>query len=144
VGRRPATLRAIGATIGQGVLIRHRVRIHWPWKLTIGDHSWVGEGAWLLTLEPIHIGRNACVAEDALLYTGSHDRRSKTFEFDVISEQEEELVTSISELLANPSRRHEMGELERRLVEESNSISAVGDELQEIYENARVNNQAYA
>jgi putative colanic acid biosynthesis acetyltransferase WcaF len=79
---RVAILRAFGSTIGEGVLIRHRVRIHWPWKLTIGDHSWIGEGVWLLNLEPIAIGTNVCISQDALLCTGSHDRFSDTFEFD--------------------------------------------------------------
>ncbi|MXG89926.1 WcaF family extracellular polysaccharide biosynthesis acetyltransferase [Nocardioides flavescens] len=79
---RVAILRAFGATIGEGVLVRHRVRVHWPWKLTVGDHSWIGEGAWLLDLEPITIGRQVCVSQDVLLCTGSHDRRSPTFEFD--------------------------------------------------------------
>lgn len=79
---RIAILRAFGASVGEGVLVRHRVRIHWPWKLSIGDHTWVGEGAWLLNLEPILIGSNVCISQDALLCTGSHDRHSRTFEFD--------------------------------------------------------------
>lgn len=79
---RVAILRAFGARIAPGVLIRHRVRIHWPWKLTIGQDSWIGEGAWLLNLEPIVVGRDVCISQDALLCTGSHDRRSPTFEFD--------------------------------------------------------------
>ena len=79
---RVAILRAFGAQIGDGVLVRHRVRIHWPWKLTIGDNSWIGEGAWILNLEPVTIGANVCVSQDAFLCTGSHDRRSPTFEFD--------------------------------------------------------------
>jgi putative colanic acid biosynthesis acetyltransferase WcaF len=79
---RVAILRAFGATVGDHVLIRHRVRIHWPWKLTVGNGSWIGEGAWLLNLEPITIGDNVCVSQDALLCTGSHDRHSPTFEFD--------------------------------------------------------------
>ena len=79
---RVTILRAFGATVGEGVLIRHRVRIHWPWKLTLGDASWVGEQAWLLNLEPIVIGSNTCVSQDVLLCTGSHDRHSPTFEFD--------------------------------------------------------------
>ena len=75
-------LRAFGATVGNGVLIRHRVRIHWPWKLSIGDNTWVGEEAWLLNLEPIMIGSDACISQGVLLCTGSHDRHSPTFEFD--------------------------------------------------------------
>lgn len=79
---RVGILRAFGAEIGNRVLIRHRVRIHWPWKLKIGDNTWVGEGAWLLNLEPIKLGANVCISQEVLLCTGSHDRRSPTFEFD--------------------------------------------------------------
>lgn len=79
---RPALLRLFGAQIGRGVRIRHHVRVLWPWKLSIGEHSWVGEGVWLLNLEPIVLGANVCLSQEAFLCTGSHDRRSETFEFD--------------------------------------------------------------
>jgi putative colanic acid biosynthesis acetyltransferase WcaF len=79
---RVAVLRRFGAHIGDGVLIRHDVRIHWPWKLTVGEHSWIGEQAWILNLEPVVLGSNVCVSQGVLLCTGSHDRRSPTFEFD--------------------------------------------------------------
>ncbi|OZF04153.1 MULTISPECIES: DapH/DapD/GlmU-related protein [Nocardiaceae] len=79
---RVATLRAFGAQIGPGVLVRHGVRIHWPWKLSIGADSWVGEDVWILNLEPVTIGANTCISQGVLLCTGSHDRRSPTFEFD--------------------------------------------------------------
>lgn len=79
---RCAVLRAFGARIEPGVLLRHRVRIHWPWKLSIGRDSWIGEGTWILNLEPVTIGRDVCVSQDVLLCTGSHDRRSPSFEFD--------------------------------------------------------------
>jgi len=79
---RPFVLRRFGARIGDRVLIRQDVRIHWPWKLDIGDDCWIGERAWLLDLEPITIGRDVCISQDAFLCTGSHDRHSPTFEFD--------------------------------------------------------------
>nr|WP_296778777.1 DapH/DapD/GlmU-related protein [Rhodococcus sp. (in: high G+C Gram-positive bacteria)] len=78
---RVAVLRAFGASIGPGVSIRHGVKIHWPWKLTVGAHSWVGEKVWILNLEPVTIGQDSCISQSVLLCAGSHDRRSPTFEF---------------------------------------------------------------
>ncbi|MEU2180531.1 WcaF family extracellular polysaccharide biosynthesis acetyltransferase [Streptomyces thermolilacinus] len=78
---RVALLRAFGATIGENVLIRHRVRVLWPWKLTVGDHTWIGEGAWLLNLEPVTLGAHVCVSQEALLCTGSHDHRAAGFRY---------------------------------------------------------------
>lgn len=79
---RVATLRAFGADIGPGVLVRHNVKIHWPWKLTIGADSWIGDGVWILNLEPVTIGSNTCLSQSVFLCTGSHDRKSASFEFD--------------------------------------------------------------
>jgi putative colanic acid biosynthesis acetyltransferase WcaF len=75
-------LRAFGARVGRGVVIRHRARVHWPWKLSVGDHVWIGEDVWMMNLEPLQIGSNTCVSQGARLICGSHDRRSPTFEFD--------------------------------------------------------------
>ncbi|TFC94255.1 putative colanic acid biosynthesis acetyltransferase [Cryobacterium breve] len=79
---RVVLLRLFGATVGDNVLIRHRVRIHWPWKLVVGDNSWIGEEVWILNLEPVVIGSDVCISQGVLLCTGSHDRTSQTFEFD--------------------------------------------------------------
>ncbi|MCZ8379288.1 DapH/DapD/GlmU-related protein [Mycobacterium sp. CPCC 205372] len=79
---RVGILRAFGADIGKGARIRHDVKIHWPWKLTIGEHSWVGERTWILNLEPVTIGANTVVSQGVFLCTGSHDQKSPTFEFD--------------------------------------------------------------
>jgi putative colanic acid biosynthesis acetyltransferase WcaF len=79
---RVAILRVFGADIGAGVMVRHYVKIHWPWKLSVGPHSWIGEEVWILNLEQVTIGSNTCISQGALLCTGSHDRRSATFEFD--------------------------------------------------------------
>lgn len=79
---RPAILRAFGATVGRGVLIRHGVRVHWPWKLTIGDDCWIGEDAWLLSVEPIVIGHDVCISQQAFICAGSHDPSSSTLEYD--------------------------------------------------------------
>lgn len=75
-------LRWFGAEVGQGVLIKHNVTIQWPWKLSIGDHSWIGTGAELYNIDTIVIGSDVCISQRAYLCTGSHDRRSPTFGFD--------------------------------------------------------------
>lgn len=79
---RPSILRVFGADIGPGVYIRQRVRVHWPWKLEVGGHVWIGEGVWLLNLERIRIGSHVCLSQESILCTGSHNRHSSTFEFD--------------------------------------------------------------
>lgn len=79
---RCAILRWFGAQIGEGVLIRHRVTVQWPWKLSIGDNSWIGTGAELYNLDNIIIGSDVCISQRVFLCTGSHDRWSPTFDFD--------------------------------------------------------------
>lgn len=79
---RIALLRWFGAEVGEGVLIRHRVRVQWPWKLSIGDNSWVGTDAELYNIDNIVIGSDVCISQHAYVCTGSHRRDSPTFEFD--------------------------------------------------------------
>ncbi|MEJ2866231.1 hypothetical protein WCD74_00550 [Actinomycetospora sp. OC33-EN08] len=79
---RPVILRAFGARVGRGCNIRNGVRVHWPWKLEIGDHCWIGEGAWVLNLEPVALGDQVCISQEAVLCTGSHRRRDPAFEYD--------------------------------------------------------------
>lgn len=79
-GFRNALLRLFGAKIGRKVLVRPTARIVYPWKLTIGDNSWIGDFAELYTLGPIEIGRNVVVSQHAYLCTGSHDIRSPAFD----------------------------------------------------------------
>jgi len=79
-GWRRWLLRLFGARIGKGVVIRPSVRITYPWKLTIGDYSWVGDFVELYTLGPIEIGRNAVVSQYSYLCTGSHDMTAISFD----------------------------------------------------------------
>jgi putative colanic acid biosynthesis acetyltransferase WcaF len=79
---RIGVLRLFGARIAAGVIVRHQVKIHWPWKLEVGRNSWIGEEVWILNLEEVQIGSNTCISQGAFLCTGSHDRHSPTFEFD--------------------------------------------------------------
>ncbi len=79
---RVTLLRTFGAEVGDRVLIRHRVRVLWPWKLSIGDDCWIGEGAWLLNLEPITLEHDVCISQEAMLCTGSHRHGDPAFAYD--------------------------------------------------------------
>ena len=48
-------LRLFGAEVGSGVVIKPRVNIHFPWKLNVGEHSWIGEEVFILNFEPCTI-----------------------------------------------------------------------------------------
>ena len=76
-------LRAFGAKIGRNVFIRANVNISFPWRLTIGDHVWIGEDVGILTLAPVTIESNVCISQRGYLCTGSHDFRREDFKLRV-------------------------------------------------------------
>lgn len=69
-----ALLRAFGARIGRGVILRE-VRVHLPWRLTIGDNSWIGERVYLHNQAHVVIGSNCVISQEAFITTGTHDSR---------------------------------------------------------------------
>lgn len=73
---RVAVLRFFGASIGQGVIIRPRTRVSFPWKLSIGDDSWIGEGVWFHNQNTIRVGHDVVISQESFLTTGSHRHRT--------------------------------------------------------------------
>lgn len=72
-------LRLFGARIGKGVAIKPRVNIKYPWNLEVGEHVWIGEGAWIDNLVPVRIGSNVCISQESYLLTGNHDYKDPAF-----------------------------------------------------------------
>ncbi len=76
---RVAMLRAFGSTIGEGVVVRSHVNVSFPWRLTVGDHVWIGEDVGILSLAAVSIEANVCLSQRAYLCTGSHDYQRDDF-----------------------------------------------------------------
>lgn len=74
-GVRVRVLRMFGAEIGKGVIFRPRTRVRFPWKLHIGDRSWIGEGVWFHNQDHIYIGHDVVISQETFLTTGSHAHR---------------------------------------------------------------------
>ncbi|MGQ1786390.1 MULTISPECIES: WcaF family extracellular polysaccharide biosynthesis acetyltransferase [unclassified Saccharicrinis] len=73
-------LKMFGAKIGSGVVIKPGVNIKYPWKLTIGNNTWIGENVWIDNLDQVTIGKNCCLSQGAMLLCGNHNFKKETFD----------------------------------------------------------------
>ncbi|MEM8603962.1 MAG: hormogonium polysaccharide biosynthesis acetyltransferase HpsU [Cyanobacteria bacterium P01_H01_bin.121] len=78
-GVRVALLRLFGAQIGRDVVIRPTARFTYPWKVTIGDASWIGDDVVFYSLDSITVGEHCVVSQETYLCTGSHDVQDPRF-----------------------------------------------------------------
>jgi putative colanic acid biosynthesis acetyltransferase WcaF len=76
-------LRLFGAKIGKQVIIKPSVNIKYPWRLTIGDYSWIGENVWIDNLDDVFIGPNVCISQGAMLLCGNHNYKKETFDLTI-------------------------------------------------------------
>lgn len=79
-GLKRILLKLFGAKVGNGVVIKPSVNIKFPWKLSIGDHSWIGEHVWIDNLAKVSIGNNVCISQGAYLLTGNHNYKKTSFD----------------------------------------------------------------
>lgn len=76
---RTFVLRIFGAKVGSKAVLKPGVRVKYPWLLSIGDHSWIGEDVWIDNLVRVTIGDNVCISQGAYLCTGNHDWSDPAF-----------------------------------------------------------------
>ncbi len=78
-GWRRFLLRLFGAQIGTKAIIRPTAIITYPWKVKIGDYSWIGDDVTLYSLGNITIGNNTVISQKSYLCAGSHDYTNVNF-----------------------------------------------------------------
>jgi putative colanic acid biosynthesis acetyltransferase WcaF len=73
-------LNSFGANIDYSAHPENSSFVEFPWNLTMGKKSSIGEGSWIYCLDKIVIGENSCIGQGCQLITGSHNYKSKNFE----------------------------------------------------------------
>lgn len=76
---RRGILRLFGGKIGRGVQIRPTARFTYPWKIEIGDYTWIGDDVVLYSLDRIYIGEHCVISQKSYLCTGSHNPQDPAF-----------------------------------------------------------------
>jgi putative colanic acid biosynthesis acetyltransferase WcaF len=76
-------LRCFGAKVGRGVRIRPTARVTYPWKVAIGDWSWIGDNVEIYSLAQVVVGSNVVISQYCYLCTGSHKVSDLTFAYDL-------------------------------------------------------------
>ncbi|WP_269938268.1 acetyltransferase [Arthrobacter sp. HY1533] len=69
---RATALRLFGASIGHGVILRPGLKVAFPWKLTIGNDSWIGDSVWFHNQDALTIGSDVVISQGTFITTGSH------------------------------------------------------------------------
>lgn len=73
-------LKVFGCKVGHDVRVKPFVNIKYPWKLIIGDHTWIGEGCVIENLAQVTLGKNVCLSQGSTLITGNHNYKKITFD----------------------------------------------------------------
>jgi len=68
-------LRLFGAHVGRHVHVYPTTRVYFPWNLSIGDWSAIGEDALIYNLGPVTIGTRVTLSHRSHLCAGTHDFR---------------------------------------------------------------------
>ena len=77
---RKLILILFGAKIGKSTRLSPGIKIKMPWRLFIGDYSWIGEDVWIDNLSMVKISNNVCVSQGVYFCTGNHDFKKINFD----------------------------------------------------------------
>ena len=72
-------LRLFGSKVGKDVRIKPGIHIKYPWKLKIGNYSWLAD-CYIENLDWVRIGENCCISQQAILITGNHNYKRRHFD----------------------------------------------------------------
>jgi putative colanic acid biosynthesis acetyltransferase WcaF len=72
-------LRIFGAKIGSSPVIKPYLKVKFPWRLSLGDNVWLGEGVWIDNLANVEIHNDVCISQGVYICTGSHNWKSDEF-----------------------------------------------------------------
>ncbi len=73
-------LKAFGARVGKGVVIKPYVNIKYPWRLNLGNNIWIGEKVWIDNLGLVTMQDNVCISQGAMLLCGNHHYKKVAFD----------------------------------------------------------------
>ena len=68
-----------GAKLGKCLRLSPGIKIKMPWRLIVGDFSWIGEDVWIDNLSMVKIGNNVCISQGVYFCTGNHDFNKVNF-----------------------------------------------------------------
>ena len=74
-------LKLYGAQIGKDVVLKPRIRIKYPWNLSLGNHVWIGEDVWIDNVDQVSIGSDVCISQGVFFLTGNHNYKYPDFRF---------------------------------------------------------------
>lgn len=76
---RASVLRLFGAQIGVNTVIRPTAKFTYPWKVKIGDYSWIGDDVVIYSLGEIEIGHHTVISQKSYICAGDHDYTACNF-----------------------------------------------------------------
>ena len=68
-----------GAKLGKSIRLSPGIKIKMPWRLLVGDYSWIGEDVWIDNLSFVKIGDNVCISQGVYFCTGNHNYKKENF-----------------------------------------------------------------